>query len=379
MLRAFTIVASWTAFVIGTLPVPSCPLWFQVLTPEPVSAGSHTPQTLRQAADEARILIGTAVRFDQLSEGAYATTLARQYNMLEPENAMKWDAVHPAADKFDFSQADRIVAFAAEHNMKVRGHTLVWHQQNPGWLIDGRYMPAELSRILENHIKTVVGHYRGKVFAWDVANEAYDEIALGKLRSTLWHDSPGIGFAGKGSAYLEQCFRWAHDADPEALLFYNEAEAEVVNAKSDAIFAMVKDFRRRGVPIHGIGLQMHISNLHPDIASISENIRRFTALGLQVHITEMDVALPVDSNGNATAEDLLRQAETYQQIATACFSHPGCSALQTWGFTDKYSWIGSHSRHTQGAALPFDRNYHPKPAHEALREALEARLSVNGH
>ena len=331
--------------------------------------------TLRYAAERAHILMGTAVRSYALSEAAYASTLAHEYNMLEPEDAMKWEALHPAPDKFDFSQADRIVAFAMEHKMMVRGHTLVWHRQNSPWLSQTPYSSAELSRILEEHIKTVVGHYRDRVFAWDVANEAFDETALGKLRSTLWYDRPGIGFATRGYAYLEQCFRWAHEADPHALLFYNEAEAEAANAKSDAMFAMVKDFRRRGVPIDGIGLQMHIGNLHPDVASISGNIRRFTALGVQVHITEMDVALPVDSNGNATPENQARQAEIYQQIALACFSQPGCTALQTWGFTDKYSWIGSHSHHTQGAALPLDSNYQPKPAYDGLRKVLEAQLS----
>lgn len=373
MLRKLAIASCWTillSFIVSAaLRDPSRSLWLQVSL---VSAGSESPRTLREAAEHSNMLIGTAVRPEQLSESAYATTVAREYNMLEPEDAMKWEELHPAPEMFDFSQADRIVAFAAQHDMKVRGHTLVWHRQNPSWLMEGRYTPDELSRILEKHIKSVVGHYRGKVFAWDVANEAFDEVAAGKLRSTLWYDQPGIGFAGKGSAYLEQCFRWTHDADPHALLFYNEAEAEAMNAKSDAIYRMVKDFRSRGVPIDGIGMQMHIGNLHPDIASISANIGRFTALGVQVHITELDVALPVDSSGNPRQDDLLLQAEIYRQIASACLSHPGCTAIQTWGFTDKYSWIGSHSHHTHGAALPFDRNYRPKPAYASLLNALSS-------
>jgi len=152
-----------------------------------------------------------------------------------------------------------------------------------------------------------------------------------------------------------------------------------VNPKSDAIYAMVRDFRGRGVPIDGVGLQMHISisrmnvsTLHTDIASISANIQRFTAVGVQVHITELDVAVPVDTGGNARPEDVRLQADIYRQIADACLSHPGCTAIQTWGFTDKYSWIGSHSKQTQGAALPFDRNYRCKPAYEGLRSALES-------
>ena len=153
--------------------------------------------------------------------------------------------------------------------------------------------------------------------------------------------------------------------------FTNEAGAEVVNPESDKIYAMVRHFRQRGVPIDGVGFQMHIEKLRADVASISANIKRFTALGVEVRITEMDVALPVGPNGNPRFEDLQLQADIYREVATARLSHPGCTAIQTWGFTDKYSWIGSHSKHTQGAALLFDRDYRAKPAYAALRNALE--------
>ena len=334
---------------------------------------ASSPESLREAAQQSGMLIGTAVRPAHLTEAAYAETLAREFNMLEPEDAMKWEVLRPDPQPFDFSQADRVVEFAARHNMKVRGHTLVWHRQNPPWLAQERFTPDQLATLLESHIKTVVGHYRGKVFAWDVANEAFDEQELGQLRHTIWYDRPGIGLAGNGTAYLERCFRWAHSADPQALLFYNDAEAETLGPKADAIHAMVQDFRKRGVPIDGVGFQMHISNLHPDVASISSNIGRFTALGVQVHITELDVSLPVDAHGNASPEDLQQQADVYRQIAAACLAHRGCTAIQTWGFTDKYSWIASHSKETRGAALLFNRNYQPKPAYFALREALSTR------
>jgi len=332
------------------------------------------PESLREAAQQSGILVGAAARSSQLTEAAYAATLAREFNMLEPEDVMKWEVLRPDPESFDFYEADRLVDFAFRHNMKVRGHTLVWHQQNPAWLMRGQFTPDQLARLLETHIKTVVGHYRGKVFAWDVANEAFDEQPrLGQLRDTIWYDRPGIGLAGSDTAYLERCFRWAHEADPQALLFYNEAEADTLGPKSDAIYAMVRDFRKRGVPIDGVGLQMHLSNLHPDVASISANIGRFAALGVQVHITEMDVSLPVDTEGNASPEDVQQQANIYRQIVAACLAHRGCTAIQTWGFTDKYSWIGSHSKKTRGAALPFDQNYQPKPAYEALRKALAAK------
>jgi endo-1,4-beta-xylanase len=340
------------------------------------SGSPTTPESLRNTAQHAGVLVGAAVRSEQLSEAAYASTLAREFNLLEPEDAMKWEVVHPRPEVFDFSQADRIVAFASAHEMKVRGHTLVWHQQNPKWLTEGRYTPTQLAHILERHIKTVVGHYRGKVFAWDVANEVFDEKVPVKLRSTIWYDQPGIGDAQRGFAYLARCFRWAHEADPQALLFYNEAEAEEMNSKSDAVYALVQELKRQGVPIDGVGFQMHVSNLRADAASVSRNIARFVALGVQVHITEMDVAVPVDASGQPSAQDLRRQADIYGAIAAACLSHAGCTAIQTWGFTDKYSWIGSHSRHTQGAALLFDANYQPKPAYEALRSALERKTSL---
>ncbi len=326
------------------------------------------PETLRQSAQRSGILIGAAARPTQLSEPAYASTLSQEFNLLEPEDALKWEVLRPGPQSFDFSQADQLVDFALRHNMKLRGHTLVWHRQNPSWLETGRLTPAQLSQLLETHIKSVVGRYRGKIFAWDVLNEALDE--RGNLRSTLWRDQPGIGFANQGPAYIAQCFRWAHEADPAALLFYNEAEADEINAKSDALYTMVQDLLRQGVPIHGIGLQMHIGDRPPDFASISENIRRFTALRLQVHITELDISLPVDAGGTASPEDLQRQANLYRQVGRVCRSYSGCTAIQTWGFTDKYSWIGSHSRHTRGAALLFDRYYQPKPAYSALREEL---------
>jgi endo-1,4-beta-xylanase len=154
-------------------------------------------QSLRGSARGSGVLIGAAVRPAQLSEHAYASALAREFNMVEPEDALKWDVVHPERESFDFSQADQIVDFATRRDMKVRGHTLVWHRQNPKWLTEGKYTSSDLAEILEKHIKAVVGHYRGKIFAWDVVNEAFDELHPGQLRSTIWRDQPGIGLAGK--------------------------------------------------------------------------------------------------------------------------------------------------------------------------------------
>jgi endo-1,4-beta-xylanase len=259
--------------------------------------------------------------------------------------------------------------------MKVRGHCLVWDHDNPEWLAQGHFTPAQLSNLLQDHISAVMKHYAGQVFAWDVVNESLDEN--GRFKDSVWYNQPGIGLAERGAAYIEQAFRWAHEADPQALLFYNENGGEGLNRKSDAIYAMVKDFKRRGVPIDGVGLQMHISQLDLDTTAIAANIARLTALGVQVHITELDVSLPLDSGGlvpnNASHQDLLRQAEVYRRVVRACLENPGCTAIQTWGFTDKYSWIGSHTHGACGAALPFDRRYKPKPAHDAVWEEISAK------
>ena len=314
------------------------------------------------------MLVGAAVRPGLFSEAAYSATLAREFNMVEPEDAMKWWIVRRDAGTFDFHAGDDVVRYAQAHGMKVRGHCLVWDHDNPEWLEKGRFTPDQLSHLLQEHITTVMKHYAGQVFAWDVVNEALDES--GRLKGSPWYNRPGIGMADKAAGYIEQVFRWAHEADPHALLFYNDNGGEGLNIKSDAIYAMVRDFRHRGVPIDGVGLQMHISHLDLDTSAVAANIARLTALGVQVHITEFDVSVTVDASGSAAKDDLLRQAEVYRAIVRACVQSPGCTAIQTWGFTDKYSWIGSHSHGARGAALPFDRAYKPKPAYDAIVEEI---------
>jgi endo-1,4-beta-xylanase len=348
-------------------------IWFRVARQLAVLAilVASGPQSLRDASSSPGVLIGTAVRPSLLStEAAYSATLAREFSMVEPEDAMKWWVVRANPGAFDFSKGDTIVAFARAHGMKVRGHCLVWDHNNPEWLTHGEFTPAQMSHLLQEHIATVMKHYAGQVFAWDVVNEALDEN--GNVKNSPWYNQPGIGLSSKGTAYVEQSFRWAHDADPSALLFYNEAEGEGLNRKSDAIYAMVKDFKQRGVPIDGVGLQMHISRLDFDTSAVAANIARLTALGLQVHITELDVSLPVDSSGQARNEDLMKQADVYRAVVRACLQSAGCTAIQTWGFTDKYSWIGSHSHGTRGAALPFDRAYKPKAAYDAMLAELSS-------
>lgn len=335
--------------------------------------GESSAQTLRQEADKAGMLIGAAVDPRRFAEPAYAATLAREFNMIEAENVMKWGGIRPDRKTFDFTPGDKVVAFARTHKMKVRGHTLLWSEYNPAWLTGGRFTPDQLRSMLRQHITTVMKHYAGRVFAWDVVNESFD--ANGEVEPSIWYDSPGIGLDGEGTAYIEQAFRWARAADPKALLFYNDYDVEGINAKSDAVYRMVKDFKRRGVPIDGVGLQAHIFDLSAkDLATFSLNIKRFVDLGVQIHITEMDVGLPVDADGNPTNQaDVARQADIYRRVSTACLQQTGCTAVQTWGFTDKYTWIPAHTKNAKGAPLLFDHDYAPKPSYAALLDAFTTR------
>jgi endo-1,4-beta-xylanase len=327
-------------------------------------------QTLREYAERAGVLVGAAAEPRHLSEPEYAATLAREFNMLTAENVLKWGTIRPDRATFNFAPGDRLVAFARARRMKVRGHCLAWSEYNPGWIARGQFTPAEMSELLREHITRVMRHYRGRVFAWDVVNEVF--LADGTVEPSIWYDQPGIGLKGQGTAYVEQAFRWARAADPDALLFYNDYDTEGINPKSDAVYAMVKDFKRRGVPIDGVGIQAHIVDLEArDLATLEANLARLAALGLQIHITEMDVGLPAGAGGaQAGAEDLKRQAEIYRQIAAACLRQPRCTAFQTWGFTDKYTWIPEFTKGAKGHPLPFDRQYARKPAYDALLEVF---------
>jgi GH35 family endo-1,4-beta-xylanase len=336
---------------------------------------------LRDVARQHPLQVGTAADYADLNQIGYTTVLSREYSVLQPENDMKWATIHPnppgSADEYNFVPGDGLVTFAQAHGMKVRGHNLVWYIDNPAWLTNGNYTAAELNQILHDHITTVVGHYKGQVFAWDVINEAIDDTT-NELRNSIWYNQPGIGLSGNG--YIMQAFQWAHEADPDALLFWNEYGVEDINfAKSTALYNMVQELQSQGVPIGGVGLQMHITT-DPDTttpAGLDANIARLTALGLQVHITEMDVRLPVDENGVASSADILAQAQRYHDIAAVCVKYPLCTLFQTWGFTDQYSWIPSFYP-GYGAALPFDANYDPKPAYYSLRDLFTGGLPDEG-
>jgi endo-1,4-beta-xylanase len=323
------------------------------------TTGTYAPpeQPLRQLAQARAISIGAAVAATPLRcDPTYAEALRHEFSLVTTENAMKFASIHPEPDRYDYRNADDILDFAEAYDMRVRGHTLVWHRQLPSWVEGGEWTREELIDVLHEHIATVVGRYKGHIYAWDVVNEAVDG---GALRDTIW--SRVIG-----PEYIDLAFRWAHEADPDALLFYNDYGGEDINRKSGAIYDLVAGMLERGVPVHGVGLQMHVvSGLAPLPGGVAENMERLAELGLQVHVTELDVRI----RGEPSERELATQARTYEQVTETCLSARNCTALVTWGFSDRYSWIPS-SFSGWGSALPLDETYRPKPAYDALSDAL---------
>ncbi|MFF4489835.1 endo-1,4-beta-xylanase [Streptomyces sp. NPDC001544] len=321
-----------------------------------LAAGTaHAADTpLRDLAAAKGKIIGTAVTGSKLT-GTYGDIAGSQFSSLTPGNAMKWGSVEPTQGSFNWAEADQIVAFAQAHHQQVRGHTLVWHNQNPSWLTNGNWTSAQLGTLLQNHISTEVGRYKGKIAAWDVVNEAFNED--GTYRPTL-------RYSGLGSGYIANAFTWAHAADPDAKLYINDYNVEGVNAKSDALYNLVKSLKQQGVPIDGVGLQAHLI-LGQVPSTLQQNIQRFADLGVDVAITELDIrmALPADS------AKLAQQAADFKSVVAACAAVTRCVNVTVWGFADSDSWVpGTFPGY--GAATPYDENYSPKPAYHGIAEAL---------
>lgn len=313
-------------------------------------------------AERRGLKLGAAVdrgfRYSGADGVKFRAVLAREFSLLTPENDMKHERIHPARDVYRFEPADSLVAFAEANGMRVRGHTLVWHRQLAGWLTSGSWTRDEVRALITDHVARVVGHYKGRLLAWDVVNEALADD--GTLRVGFWLDNAG-------REYIELAFRAARDADPGAMLFYNDYNIEGINAKSDSAYALIRDLRQKGVPVDGIGLQAHFQ-LGGVPASLAANIARFAALGLKVHITELDIRMPLPSS----SAQLKSQAENYRDVLNACLQSAGCEAIVLWGFTDRESWVPA-AFPGWGEALPFDASYQPKPAYWSLYDILAGR------
>jgi endo-1,4-beta-xylanase len=323
-----------------------------LLVTAPAAHAADTP--LRDLAETKGKVMGTAVTGSKLT-GTYGEIAGREFNWLTPGNAMKWGSVEPSRGSYDWAEADQIVNFAEAHGQQVRGHTLLWHQQNPGWLTNGSWTRDQLSAVVQDHIATEVGRYKGRLAAWDVVNEPFNED--GTYRPTLFHNT-------LGQDYIAQALTWARAADPGAKLYINDYNVEGVNAKSTALYNLVKSLKERGVPIDGVGLQAHLI-VGQVPSTMQQNIQRFADLGVDVAITELDIRMQLP----ATQAKLTQQAADYKAVVNACLAVARCSGVTVWGFTDSDSWIPD-TFPGQGAATPYDENYQPKPAYHAIAEAL---------
>jgi endo-1,4-beta-xylanase len=347
------------------------------------------PGVLKDAYKDA-FRVGAAVGTRHVMAGDDSPELAlvaRQYNTITPENLLKFEEVHPEPDRYNFEPADRYVDFGEKHGMWIVGHTLVWHNQTPLWAFeteDGKPLDRETALAnMKEHIATVVGRYKGRIDAWDVVNEAIDDN--GKLRTgpvgppgrrgEPWH-------AAIGDDYIEHAFRLAHEADPDAELYYNDFN-EWNTKKIEAISKLITTLKEKGVRIDGLGLQGHWGMDYPKIDEIDHMLTEYGKLGVKLMITELDVNIVAKENtgadigqrdaagrGARTLPDDQQQALTqrYADIFKVLLKHRDkLDRVTFWGVHDGHTWL--NDRGTPNHPLLFDRQMQPKPAFEAVLEA----------
>lgn len=307
--------------------------------------------------------IGAAVSSKTIE--TQAELLKRHYNSLTCENEMKFGEIHPDPDRYTFCAADAIVDFAINHGKKVRGHTLVWHNQTPAWVFERpNGLPATREQLLnqmQQHIEIVVKRYRGQIYAWDVVNEAIEDTTEITLRQSKWLDIIG-------EDYIANAFRFAHQADPNVLLFYNDYN-ETNPVKREKIAALVRSLKDQDVPIHGIGMQGHWNINGPSIEEIRDAIELYASLGVQLQITELDLSVFEHSDRRTdliepTSEILERQAERYEQIFMLFREYQSViTAVTFWGAADDYTWLDNFPvRGRKNWPFLFDGGHQPKEA-----------------
>jgi endo-1,4-beta-xylanase len=315
--------------------------------------------------------IGVAVGLRDLSADE-AQVVLQHFNSLTPENAMKMGPIHPEEGRYFWRDADTIAAFAQRHGVKLRGHTLVWHSQTPSWLFKdaaGNMVSKEvLLQRLKDHISTVVGRYKGEIYAWDVVNEAISDKRDEYLRPSLFYQICG-------DEYIAKAFQWAHEADPSALLFYNDYN-EIDAVKREKIYKLVKGLKEADIPIHGIGMQGHWAVNEPAKGQLDSTISRFADLRLAVQITELDISVypkehntrerqPEDMDTTYTKEREQQQTDIYKMCFNLFRKHRAAlSGVTFWNVSDRHSWLDNFPvKGRKDYPLLFDRNHKPKKAY----------------
>ncbi|MFJ7150882.1 endo-1,4-beta-xylanase [Streptomyces sp. NPDC100445] len=297
--------------------------------------------TLGASAAQSGRYFGTAIASGRLGDSAYTTIASREFDMVTAENEMKIDATEPQRGQFNFSAGDRVYNWAVQNGKRVRGHTLAWYAQQPGWMqsLSG----SSLRQAMIDHINGVMGHYKGKIAQWDVVNEAFaDDNSGGRRDSNLQRT---------GNDWIEVAFRTARAADPAAKLCYNDYNIENWTwAKTQAVYAMVRDFKQRGVPIDCVGFQSHFNSGSPYNSNFRTTLENFAALGVDVAITELDI------QGAS--------ASTYANVTNDCLAVPRCLGITVWGVRDTDSWRSGDT------PLLFNGDGSKKPAYTAVLNAL---------
>lgn len=305
--------------------------------------------------------IGAAVNLRTIASSK--ELLQTHFNSITAENDMKFVSVHPQEQQYTFEAGDQLMDFAVANGLKMRGHTLVWHNQTTDWVFQGENgQPASRELLLarmKSHIDTVVGRYKGQIYCWDVVNEVIEDKSDVWLRDSRWLQQVGEDFIAKA-------FHYAHEADPNALLFYNDYN-ECNPIKRDKIIKLVQSLQAQEVPIHGIGLQGHWNLSGPSIEEIREAIEKYAALGLQLQVTELDVSVFDYEDRRTdltapTAEMLERQAERYEQIFELFREYKDAiTAVTFWGAAEDYTWLDDFPvRGRKNWPFVFDEKHQPK-------------------
>ena len=327
-------------------------------------------ETLRALAEERGRYIGAILNsewFNNSIEPEFEEIHKAQFNVVVAENEMKFDATEPQQNTFSYTKGDRMVEYAKANKMRVRGHALAWHSQVPNWVNDHRDK-QELLGILKNHIDSVVGHWKGQIAEWDVVNEAVnDEDHTWRSRGSVWFETIGAEF-------LDSAFVWAHAADPDAELCYNDYSIEWgvgQGSKGGFVVEQVKRWKASGIPITCVGTQTHIEIAHETTpANVRALAKALAEYDVVLNITELDIGFPQGSAGSLGASDYAKQGHLYRQFMDVFLEEPNMGEFVIWGLTDAHSWLDGQQGKTQ--ALLYDKQYKAKPAYDSLIASLKA-------
>ena len=308
--------------------------------------------------------IGVAVDLNELyTNYDYYQIAKNQFNSITAENIFKSSYLHPHEEYYSWLAANQLVDFCQRHNKNLHGHTLIWHNQLPDWIINFEGNQSDWDLLFKKHIQTICLYFKGKVNSWDVVNEAFNDN--GTLRNTIWKQKIG-------SSYIEKAFLYAHEADPDAILFYNDYDIAVNETKRKAILRLLNNLRQRGVPVHGIGMQMHISIMHPENKQIAAAFKEISDNDFKIHLSELDISVnPLGAEIESTKELFERQANKLAAITQLYKEIPYRYqfGITFWGVSDRNSWIPEHFNR-EDYPLLYDDHYNPKPAYCKFKEVL---------